>query len=242
MAELDKDRIAAAALAIADKHGVDGFTMRAVADALDVTPMALYHHVQDKAALVTLLVDTVIRKHPLPPTTGAWQGDLLSMAQWMRQSMVKHPVVAQLRHAYNVWTPAMLQMTERWLSLWQQSTLDLEDAVLAATTSSMAITGLVKEEMIFYTMKHPGNEMLAWLPNVRVMFNAEPNRDAQFELAVRSLIDGLHARLRLNQNASARTQSVKPAGNASHRAQLPQRSNTLAHSGVGRKIGKRSKD
>ena len=241
MAELDKDRIAAAALAIADKHGVDGFTMRAVADALDVTPMALYHHMQDKAALVTLLVDTVIRKHPLPPTTGAWQDDLLSMAQWMRQSMVKHPVVAQLRHAYNVWTPAMLQMTERWLSLWQQSTLDLEDAVLAATTSSMAITGLVKEEMIFYTMKHPGNEMLAWLPNVRAMFNAEPNRDAQFELAVRSLIDGLHARLRLNRNASARTQSVKPAGNASHRAQLQQRSNTLAHSRVGRKPGKRSK-
>ena len=228
MAELDRDRIAAAALAIADKHGVDGFTMRAVADALNVTPMALYHHVQDKAALVTLLVDTAIRKHPHPPTTGAWQEDLLSMAQWMRQSMVKHPAVAQLRHAYNVWTPAMLQMTERWLSLWQQSALDLQDAVLAATTSSMAITGLVKEEMIFYTMKQPGNEMLAWLPNVRVMFNAEPDRDAQFELAVRSLIDGLHARLIINRNTSAQTQSVKSAGNASHRVQRHQRGNTLA--------------
>jgi AcrR family transcriptional regulator len=241
MAELDIDRIAAAALAIADKHGVDGFTMRAVADALDVTPMALYHHVQDKAALATLLVDTAIRKHPLPPTTGVWQDDLLSMAQWMRQSMLKHPVVAQLRHAYNVWTPAMLQMTERWLSLWQQSALDLEDVVLAATASSMAIGGLVKEEMIFRTMKHPGNETLAWLPNVRVMFNAEPDRDAQFELAVRSLIDGLHARLTLNRNTSVRTQSVKSAGNATHRAQRQQRGNTHAHSRVDRKLGKRSK-
>lgn len=241
MAELDRDRIAAAALAIADKHGVDGFTMRAVANALDVTPMALYHHVRDKAALVTLLVDTAIRKHPLPPTTGVWQDDLLSMAQWMRQSMLNHPVVAQLRHAYNVWTPAMLQMTERWLSLWQQSALDLEDAVLAATTSSMAITGLVKEEMIFYTMQHPGNEMLAWLPNVRAMFNTAPDRDAQFELAVRSLIDGLHARLTLNQNTSARTQSVKQAGNATHRTQRQRQGNTSAHSRVGRKPGKRSK-
>jgi len=149
MADLDADSIAAAALSIADKHGVDGFTMRAVADALDVTPMALYHHVQDKAALVTLIVDTVIRQHPLPSTTGVWQDDLLAFAQWMRQGMLKHPVVAQLRRAYNVWTPAMLQMTERWLGLWQQSALDLDDAVLAATTSSMAITGLVKEEMIF---------------------------------------------------------------------------------------------
>jgi hypothetical protein len=76
----------------------------------------------------------------------------------------------------------------------QQSPLDLEDAVLAATTSSMAIRGLVKEEMIFYTMPHPGNEMLAWLPNVRVMLNTAPDREAQFVLAVRSLMDGLHAR------------------------------------------------
>src|SRR5712675_802271 len=106
MAELDKDRIAAAALAVADKHGVDGFTMRAVADALGVTPMALYHHVQDKAALATLIVDTAIRKHPLPPTTGVWQEDCLAIARWMRQSTLKHPVVAQLRRAYNVWTPS----------------------------------------------------------------------------------------------------------------------------------------
>jgi TetR/AcrR family tetracycline transcriptional repressor len=241
MAELDKDCIATAALAIADKHGVDGFTMRAVANALDVTPMALYHHVQDKAALVTLLVDTAIRKHPLPPTTGMWQEDLLSMAQWMRRSMLNHPVVAQLRHAYNVWTPAMLQMTERWLSLWQQSALDLEDAVWAATTSSMAITGLVKEELIFYTMRHPGNEMLAWLPNVRVMFNTAPDREAQFELAVRSLIYGLHARLTLNQNTSARTQSVKQAGKATHRNQRLQQGYTSAYSHVGRKLRKRRK-
>jgi AcrR family transcriptional regulator len=238
MAELDKDRIATAALGIADKYGVEGFTMRAVANALDVSPMALYHHVRDKAGLVTLLVDTAIRKNPLPPTTGVWQDDLLSMAQWMRQSMLNHPVVAQLRHAFNVWTPAMLQMTERWLSLWQQSALNLENAVIAATTSSMAITGLVKEEMIFYTMQHPANEMLAWLPNIRVMFNTVPDRDAQFELAVRSLIDGLHARLTLTQNTSEQTPSVKPAGNVSRRNQRQQQGNTSAHSRVGQKLRK----
>jgi AcrR family transcriptional regulator len=236
MAELDKDRIAAAALTIADRHGADGFTMRAVALALGVTPMALYHHVRDKAALVTLLVETSIRKHPLPPTTGNWQDDLLSMAQWMRQSMLKHPVVAQLRHAYNVWTPTMLQMTERWLSLWQQSALDFAEAVLAAKTSSMAITGLVKEEMIFYAMQHPDNEILAWLPNVRVMFNTVPDRDAQFELTVRSLIDGLHTRLMFNQNTSERTKPVKQAEKL--RTRQKQLGNTNAQSRAALKLRK----
>jgi AcrR family transcriptional regulator len=217
MADLDADSIAAAALSIADKHGVDGFTMRAVADALDVTPMALYHHVQDKAALVTLIVDTVIRKHPLPPTTGVWQDDLLAVAQWMRQGMLRHPVVAQLRRAYNVWTPTMLQMTERWLSLWQQSALDLEYAVLAATTSSMAISGLVKEEMVFRTMKHPDEKTLAWLPNARMMFKTQPDRDAQFDMVAQSVIEGVHARL-MQQRNTARTQALKLTANASSRS------------------------
>jgi hypothetical protein len=179
--------------------------------------MALYHHVQDKAALVTLIVDTGIRKYPLPPTTGVWQDDLLAVARWMRQGMLRHPVVAQLRRAYNVWTPTMLQMTERWLSLWQQSALDLEDAVLAATTSTMAITGLVKEEMIFRTMQHPDEKTLAWLPNVRMMFKTQPDRDAQFDLVVQSIIEGVHARLVLKRN-TAKNQSVRLATNASSRS------------------------
>ena len=80
--ELDAARIAAAALAVADAQGAGGFTMRAVAEALGVTPMALYHHVEDKAALAALLVDAAIRQHPLPPPTGVWRDDLWTIARW----------------------------------------------------------------------------------------------------------------------------------------------------------------
>jgi AcrR family transcriptional regulator len=242
MAELDTDRIAAAALAVADKHGVEGFTMRAVADVLGVTPMALYHHVQDKAALAALIFDSASRNHPLPPTTGVWQDDLLSMAQWMRQGVLLHPVIVQLRRAYQVWTPAMLRMTERWLSLWQQSGLDLENAVRASTASSMAITGLVQEEMIFRTMKLPDDEMLAWLPNVRMMFNAKPDRNAEFDLVVRSLIEGLHARLMLTRTDSSRQSSALPSDiKQMQKAQRTQRRTALAHSHLLQKRRKRSK-
>src|SRR5689334_1582229 len=97
MADLDPNRIATTALSIADKHGVEGFTMRAVADALRVTPMALYHHVKDKAALAALLVDAAIREDPPPPPTDDWSEDLWSMAKWMREGTLRHPVVAHLR-------------------------------------------------------------------------------------------------------------------------------------------------
>jgi AcrR family transcriptional regulator len=195
MTELSRERIAAAALAATDAGGLAGFTMRAVAEALGVTPMALYHHVKDKAALAALLVDAAIGEQPLPRPTGAWADDLWTMARWMRDSRRAHPVVAQIRRAHHVWTDATLRMTEAWLSLWRQSGLPLDRARVAATTSSMAIVGLVEEEAIFRTMARPADATLAWLPNARLMFDTAHDRDAEFELVVRALIEGLYARL-----------------------------------------------
>jgi AcrR family transcriptional regulator len=195
MGDLDTDRIAAAALAVADERGVDGFTMRAVADDLGVTPMALYHHVADKAALVALVVDKVINEQPLPPPSGEWQEDLWQMARWMRTSTIAHPNVSHLRRIHKVWTPNVLPMTERWFSVWQQSGLEFDDAMLAAATSSMAIVGLVEEEQLFREMVHPDERLLDWLPNTRHAFHRTPDRDDEFELVVRSIIEGIHSRL-----------------------------------------------
>jgi AcrR family transcriptional regulator len=200
MAELDADRIAAAALAIADKRGIAKFSMRAVAEVLGVTPMALYHHVKDKAALAALVVDSAIRERPLPSAAGHWQDDLLNVARWSRHNMVSHPVVGHLRREFNVWTPTMLRVTERWLDLWRQSGLPPKQAALAATTSSMAITGLVHEEILFSTLPKPDAAALSFLPNVRELFAAKPDREAQFTLTVQSLIEGLHARLSRQRN------------------------------------------
>jgi hypothetical protein len=86
-------------------------------------------------------------------------------------------------------------MTERWLEVWRRSGLSADKALTAATTSSMAITGLVQEEAAYAEMDWPDDEQLADLPNARAVFTAARDNDADFELLVRSLIDGLHARL-----------------------------------------------
>jgi len=195
MADLDVDRIAAAALAVADERGPSAFTMRAVAEALGVTPMALYHHVADKSALVGLVVEAVIEERPLPPPTGDWREDIWQLARWMREITTAHPAVARLRRAHQVWTPSMLPMTEHWFNLWRQSGLDLDDALLAGATTSMAILGLVEEEQLFREMVHPSDGAFAWAPNARLAFQRKTDPDAEFELVVRSLVDGIHTRL-----------------------------------------------
>ncbi len=169
--------------------------MRAVAEVLGVTPMALYHHVSDKESLVALVIDAAIREEPLPPITGIWQDDLFAMANRLRRSARAHPAISRLRRAYDVWTPAALEMTERFLALWQESGLDTDRAVVAATTSSMAIVGLVSEEQSFRRIKPPQAALVTSLPNARLLFKSRHNADDEFELAVRAIIDGLHARL-----------------------------------------------
>ena len=193
--DLDTARIAKAAMTVIDEHGSGGFTMRAVAQSLGVTPMALYHHVGDKAGLAALLVDQAIREIPLPPPTGEWQEDMWLIANWMRQTTLAHPAVAQLRREFQIWTAAVLQITERWVGLWQQSGLEFDKAVLAARSSSTTITGLVMEELTLRDIKLPEEAELALLPNAKMMFDSPRGNSEEFELAVRALIDGIFTQL-----------------------------------------------
>jgi TetR/AcrR family tetracycline transcriptional repressor len=192
---LDKDRITATALALLDKRGLPGFTIRALSGALGVSPMALYHHVHNKAELAALIVDASTHEHPLATPTGNWREDLWAMARWTREMALEHPAVQEVRRTYRIYTKDILLMADRWLSLWQQSGLDLKSAVVAATTSSMAVAGLVGEESVFRELDLPDPASTAHLPNARLLFQARYNPELMFELGVRALIDGLHARL-----------------------------------------------
>lgn len=195
MADLDAARIAAAALDLADAQGAKGFTMRAVAEALGVAPMSLYHHVADKAALAALVVDAAMSERPLPAPTGDWREDMWETARWMRDVTFAHPGAAHVRSQYQVWTRSMLGVAERWVGVWQQSGLPLELAVRGATTSSVAIFGVVDAEARLAGLEIPDDAVLTWMPNARLLLTTRHDPQANFELLVRSLIDGLHARL-----------------------------------------------
>jgi AcrR family transcriptional regulator len=57
---LSRDRVLAAAMAIADGEGLRAVTMRRVAAELRVEAMSLYHHVPGKDALLDGLVDAIV--------------------------------------------------------------------------------------------------------------------------------------------------------------------------------------
>ena len=57
---LSRDRIVEAAMAAADRDGLDGLSMRRLGQQLGVDPMALYRHVRDKEDLLAGIREAVI--------------------------------------------------------------------------------------------------------------------------------------------------------------------------------------
>ena len=195
MAELSTERIAATALALVDEHGLKGFSMRGVARALDVTPMALYHHVRSKEDLAALVVNAASAELPHFEFTQDWREDMWQMASAARQIMLAHPRVVELKRAYRVWSSEVLEGTEYWMKLWLQSGLDQDEAVKAAAVSSLAILGLVEDESLRDDDLTGGQELDPGKPNAKMLLEFRMDREAIFELAVRAFIDGLHQRL-----------------------------------------------
>jgi AcrR family transcriptional regulator len=57
---VDAGQIVMAAVQLIDELGVDGCTMRAIADQLGVTPMSIYRHVKDKQDLLGRIPDSLL--------------------------------------------------------------------------------------------------------------------------------------------------------------------------------------
>ena len=62
-----------AAIAIADRGGVVGLTIRSLATELGVKPMAVYHHVAGKDEILDGIVDLVFAEIELPAVNADWR-------------------------------------------------------------------------------------------------------------------------------------------------------------------------
>src|SRR4051812_47304634 len=69
-APLTRERVLRTAVALADQGGIESLSMRNLAQALDVVPMALYRHFANKDELLDGLVDLVVGEID-PPLEGA---------------------------------------------------------------------------------------------------------------------------------------------------------------------------
>ena len=107
---LSRKRVLRAAVAHADRHGLEELSMRNLAEVLRVAPMALYRHIANKDDLIDAMIDVVFSEIELPAHDADWKAamrqraisvrDFLARHRWAIGLMESrmHPGPANLRH------------------------------------------------------------------------------------------------------------------------------------------------
>lgn len=152
---LSREEVVRAALAIVDRDGLDGFSMRKLGAELGVDPMAAYYYFPNKAAVLDGIVDAVQAEiTPLPDNNDApWDVRLRGTMHAWRQVLRAHP------HAL----PALSThppLSESSLRQWEAAAEILHDAgftPIEALQAIVCISGYVVGVTLAEVGQQPGN-------------------------------------------------------------------------------------
>ena len=141
---LSRERIVATAVELLDAEGIDGLTMRLLADRLGSGVMSLYWHVDNKEDVFDLALDSVL-EYRGPPQTGEsqnWRGDVVHMLEDWRVSMLRHPWSASLlpRRALGPNILSRLELLSNTLSRAGVADADLNVAIWSLWNYVMGAT------------------------------------------------------------------------------------------------------
>lgn len=90
-ARFNREQILQAALALADKDGIEAVTMANVAARVGAQAMSLYRHVRNKEEIFDGLVDLVYSEIEPPARSSDWKTALRQRAIAMRAALLRHP-------------------------------------------------------------------------------------------------------------------------------------------------------
>ena len=126
---LTAERVVDAALRAADEGGIEAVTLRRVAVALEVTPMAIYRHVRNKSHLFDLMAERLLEQVDLAPHESAtWQDRLRRLLGGYQAVVAEHPAAPLLLSRPFV-SPAALLATEALLSIFRSAGFDAGKSV-----------------------------------------------------------------------------------------------------------------
>lgn len=143
---LSRSRIVEATLTVVAQEGLDGLTMRKVADKLDVEAMSLYRYIRNKHDLLGALHDHLIAQIPLPGG-GPWTVQIRTVATEFRRVLFAHPRCVPLLATQEASTPRALALLRAGLDVFLNEGWQEEPAIAAFQTVFVFVIG----HAIFHT-------------------------------------------------------------------------------------------
>ncbi|AQZ68931.1 TetR family transcriptional regulator [[Actinomadura] parvosata subsp. kistnae] len=207
---LSVGRIVRAAIELADAEGLEGLSMRKVADRLGFTTMSLYRHVPGRDQLVDLMRDEVMGEHPeLPPEREGWRARLEAIARQAWEIRRRHPWLAEVRGTRHLPGPHGVAHYDAMLATLTGTALrpsevvaaigllgrfvDAEALVLVETRREEQRSGVSEQE--WWGARDSLYERLDQYPALSHLWEsgAWDAPEDSFEFGLRRLLDGIEA-------------------------------------------------
>lgn len=152
--DLTRDKVVDAALALIDKTGADAVTMRGVADAVGVSPMALYNHFSSKRDLLSAIAESVIGAADFDGHHADWRDQLRHCFDVLRKLCIQHPGLPRLLEFEGAAPACAFKPMEVSLRALQQAGLDDVDSV----RTYFLLVGFTLAQAAYQTRPVPGLE------------------------------------------------------------------------------------
>ena len=202
---LSLERIAEAAIALADAEGMGALSMRRLAGDLGVAPMALYRYVPGKAELIDVMVDAAIGEQDLP-ADGDWRTRLAEAARASRALHERHPWLQPALLARPPLGPNAVAVYERLLAAASGIGLDPAETVAAVQLiAAYAPAALRRAEASERTERFWADRSAFWeehyeperFPALTALYEAGAFDDPPdaFEFGLQRILDGIEALL-----------------------------------------------
>ena len=207
---LTRARILGAALSLVDKEGIGALSMRRLAGQLGVDPMAIYHHLPNKRALLSALISEVFSgmRRAKPEEGGDWRGRVRAWALAFRDVARAHPkLVPHLASYPEAATEATLESTEELYAAFEEAGMGPGEIVGAvglvvdylngyALAEASGALGDPDERRGMLTMldARPPQKLPAMRRTLLSLPEGEP--EAPFEFGLEAVLAGLEAAVR----------------------------------------------
>ncbi|WAL93187.1 TetR/AcrR family transcriptional regulator [Streptomyces sp. Je 1-369] len=143
---LDRERIVAAAVALADEGGLEAVSLRKVAARLNAGPMRLYGYISTKEELLDLMVDAVQAEILPEELPGDWRAALRDLANGTRRTALRHEWLADLLGGRPAFGPNGLAVADATLAALD-GLADIDTVMRAVETVSSYFTGAIRREI-----------------------------------------------------------------------------------------------
>ena len=191
---LSREKIAAAAIRLADAHGLDGLSVRKIAKELGVGPMRLYDYVINRSELLDLMVDAVYAQIAEAGQHSEWRATVLAIVHRTRDAALDHEWFADLLGGRPHLGPHALAVGESTAAALSQAPAvrGIDDLQRALGALNAFIIGALRREVTERrTARSTGTDVTAWQASLGPYLTRMLDT-GRYPTVARLVIDGAH--------------------------------------------------